>query len=477
MAGPAIDELTGLIAQLSARVQTLEAEASRSLQTAFDSGDTAWMLASTALVLFMTLPGLFLFYGGMARTKNVLAIIMQIFSTACLITFLWLAFGYSLSFAPARGDNNNCIIYGDRSRFWLFELTLDSYHQLAPSIPESVFCIYQLTFAIITPCLMVGAFADRMNFLPMLVMMTLWHLTVYCPVAHSVWHPNGFLFQAGALDFAGGDVVHITSGISGLVACIYMGPRSGFGKERFEPHNILLTAMGSAMLWVGWVGFNAGSAVAANDRAGFALLTTQIATGIGALTWMITEWIHRGQPSVLGIVSGAVAGLVCITPGSGFVDQTGAFITGLLAGPACYWGVQLKHLAGYDDALDAFGVHGVGGILGGILVGFFATDKISGHPNGVFYSDTYNGGRQLGNQLYAIVVTVFWSAFMTTIILFVVDTTMGLRVSEEAEKAGLDSSLHGETLHGAHFELAMVDDREKVKNDSSDLVEKEGDTV
>eukprot|EP01031_Cornospumella_fuschlensis_P032260 gene32260-39017_t len=303
---------------------------------------------------------------------------------------------------------------------------------------------------------MIGAFADRMQFLSMLVLMALWHLTVYCPVAHSIWLPNGFLFESGALNFAGGNVVHITSGISGLVSCIYMGPRTGFGKERFEPHNILLTAMGASMLWVGWFGFNAGSAVAASDRAGFALLTTQVATAMAALTWMITEWVHKGQPTVLGLVSGAVAGLVCITPGSGFVDQTGAFITGVLAGPICYFGVQLKHYAGYDDALDAFGVHGVGGILGGILLGFFCTDKISGNPNGVFYSDTYNGGRQLGNQLYAIVVTVFWSAFMTTVILFVVDKLLGLRVSEDVERKGLDTSLHGESLYGIPTELSEI---------------------
>lgn len=442
------EKLAALVAELSEKVQHLEkASFNRALDaSAFNDGDIAWMLSASALVLFMTLPGLFLFYGGMARTKNVVSIIMQVFSTACLVSFLWLAFGYSLAFAPAQDSCEDCVIYGNGSRFWLYQLGLDSAHQLAPSIPESVFCVYQMTFAIITPCLMVGAFADRMKFTSMLLLMALWHLTVYCPVAHSTWHPNGFMYKAGVLDFAGGNVVHITSGISGLVSTIYMGPRQGYGKEHFHPHNVLFTAVGACMLWVGWYGFNAGSALAATDRAGFAMLATQIATSCAGMTWMATEWVHKGSPSILGLVSGAVAGLVCITPGSGYVDQTGAFIIGLLAGPVCYGGVQLKHLAGYDDALDAFGVHGVGGILGGILLGFFATDKISGHANGVFYSDTYNGGRQLGNQIYAIIVTMGWSAFMTYVIHLVVDSAMGLRVTAEEEEAGLDRSLHNETL-------------------------------
>lgn len=441
-------ELTATVGELARKIQLLEASGRKlaSEATSFDTGDTAWMLTSSALVLFMTLPGLFLFYGGMARTKNVLAIIMQVISTASLITFLWLAFGYSLAFAPTQGYNPRTSIFGDRSRFWFTDMKLATYHQLAPTIPESVFCVFQLTFAIITPCLMVGAFADRMKFHSMLLLMALWHLTVYCPVAHSCWHPNGFLFHAGVLDYAGGNVVHITSGISGLTSCIYMGPRRGFGKERFEAHNILLTAVGACMLWVGWFGFNAGSALGATDRAAMAMLITQIAASLAALSWMCTEWIHKGMPTVQGLVSGAVAGLVCITPGSGFVDHTGAFIIGLVAGPICYWGVELKHFMGYDDALDAFGVHGIGGMAGGLLLGFFATDKISGHDNGVFYSDTHNGGMQWAHQLYAIVVVTGWSIFMTAIIHFVVDCTLGLRVSAEEEDAGLDVSLHNESL-------------------------------
>eukprot|EP00981_Chlorochromonas_danica_P002297 scaffold440_cov277-Ochromonas_danica.AAC.31 len=446
-------KLQALIFELTEKVSHLEeVSQSRSLAaeyptgTGFDSGDTAWMLTSTALVLFMTLPGLFLYYGGMARTKNVISIIMQTVSTAALITFLWLAFGYSLSFAPAQGYEPRACIFGNRDRFWFTDMKLRTYHQLAPTIPEAVFCTYQLGFAIITACLMIGSFADRMKFTSMLLLMSLWHLTVYCPTAHSMWHPNGFLYHAGVLDYAGGNVVHITSGISGLVIAIYLGPRKGFGKDRFDPHNILFTAVGACMLWVGWFGFNAGSALASNDRAAMAMLITQIGCSMAALTWMINEWIVMGHPTVQGLVSGAIAGLVAITPAAGYVDHTGAFIIGLVAGPICYGGVQLKHWFGYDDALDGFGVHGVGGITGGLLLGFFATDKITGHDNGVFYSDTHNGGMQWAHQLYAIVVTVGWSIFMTTIIVYVVDMILGLRVSAEQEEEGLDISLHNETL-------------------------------
>lgn len=456
-----VAKLQGLVMALAQEVSELRSE--RRLQASmFSDGDTAWILTCSALVLFMTLPGLFLFYGGMARTKNVLAIIMQVVSTACLITFLWLCFGYSLAFAPAAKGDPSATVFGDGTRFWLNHLALDSVHQLAPSIPESVFCLYQLTFAIITPCLMVGAFADRIKFHAMLAVMALWHLTVYCPVAHSVWHPNGFLLQSGALDFAGGNVVHITAGVSGLVTCIYLGPRLGFGIEQYEAHNIMLTAVGACMLWVGWYGFNAGSALGATDRAGFAMLVTQISTSAAGLSWMATEYLHKGHPSVLGLVSGVVSGLVCITPASGFVDQTGAFIIGLLAGPVCYAGVQAKHWAGYDDALDAFGVHGVGGTLGSIMLGFFAKPSIADEAHGVFYSDTYHGGRQLGNQIYAVIVTIGWSIFMTTVILVVVDVLIGVRVSEETEDKG--DAVFGQTLTASdphHFEVERMDELEK----------------
>lgn len=278
--------------------------------------------------------------------------------------------------------------------------------------------------------------------------MTLWHLLVYCPTAHSNWHPTGFLFQSGVLDFAGGNTVHISAGASGLVCAVYLGVRKGYGKEVFEPHSILLCAVGSSLLWVGWFGFNAGSALAANSRAGLAMLMTQISTGTAGLTWTFTEWVVRGQPSVAGTVSGAVAGLVAITPAAGFIDPTAAFIIGLLAGPVCYFGAQLKHYLGYDDALDGFGVHCIGGILGGFLTGFFANPGFEGavFGGGVFYADTYHGGRQLGFQLYGIVTSLFWGVFMTTLILIGIDKTMGLRVSETEEELGLDSSLHGESV-------------------------------
>jgi Amt family ammonium transporter len=475
---PTSENVQQLLSDMASRIAELESVVSSSSnqvrklsEDSFDNGDTAWMLTSCALVLFMTIPGLALYYAGMARTKNVLAIVMQCFVITALITFLWLCFGYSLAFGPANSNGTAFVLYGDASRFWLQGMTLNSFHQLAPTIPETVYCIYQLTFAIITPALITGAFADRMKFPSMLVFMTLWHFLVYCPIAHAVWHPSGFLLKYGALDYAGGNVVHISSGISGLVCALYLGHRKGYGKEAFEPHNILLTLVGSSMLWVGWFGFNAGSAGGASHRAGMALLVTQIATGIATLSWTTIEWIIRGKPSVQGTVSGAIAGLVAITPASGtfylienvffflltnwfffffspsgYVDQTGAFFIGLIGGVVCYLGAQVKHYLGFDDALDAFGVHAVGGIVGGILTGFFATDAVTGRPNGVFYTDTFYGGRQLGMQLYAITFSVFWSLAVTLAICFIVDKTMGLRVSEADEDIGLDRSIHGEGI-------------------------------
>jgi Amt family ammonium transporter len=414
------------------------------------------MITSCALVLFMTVPGLGLYYAGITRPKNVLTTYIQCWTITCLVTFLWLVFGYSLAFAPSEAETAGAPYYkqrspviGDASRFWLYGLRLDSVHELAPTIPESVFCIYQLTFAIITAALIVGAFADRMKFSSMIFFIVMWHLLVYCPIAHSVWHPSGFLFQAGVLDFAGGNVVHISSGISGLVSTLVLGPRIGFSKNMtkpFENYNLLLTATGAAMLWVGWFGFNAGSAVAANPRAGMAMLVTQIATAVASFCWMLTEWYVRKTPSVLGMVSGAVAGLVGITPASGYVDATGAFFIGFFAGPLCFLSSQLKYVFGYDDCLDAFGVHAIGGIVGGILTGFFATSTVAGAGiNGVFYADTKVGGTQLGNQIYAIVVVTCYAAFMTFCILKVLDMTIGMRVSEDIVLLGLDQGIYGES--------------------------------
>ncbi|MBL6936083.1 MAG: ammonium transporter [Alphaproteobacteria bacterium] len=397
-----------------------------------DTGDTAWMLTSTALVLLMTIPGLALFYGGMVRKKNVLAIVMQVFAVCCLMTVLWMVAGYSLAFSEGGA------YVGDLSKAMLSGLTLDA---MSGTIPESLFMVFQMTFAIITPALIVGAFADRMKFSAMLLFTGIWMLCIYAPITHWVWG-GGFLGEAGVLDFAGGTVVHINAGIAGLVACIVVGKRNGYGTEPMAPHNLVLSIIGASLLWVGWFGFNAGSAVAANGTAAMAMAVTQIATASAALTWMFVEWMHRGKPSVLGIVSGAVAGLVAITPASGFVDPSGALYIGLAAGAACYWGaVVLKNALGYDDSLDVFGVHGIGGIVGAVLTGVFAVEAIGGTP-GLLEG---NPG-QVWTQIYGIGATIIYCAVGSFIILKVVDVLVGLRVSEEVERDGLDLALHGEVV-------------------------------
>jgi ammonium transporter, Amt family len=400
-----------------------------------NSGDTAWMLTSTALVLFMTIPGLALFYGGMVRKKNVLATLMQIFAVTCIVTIIWTVVGYSLAFTPGGS------FIGGFSRVFLSGMnyikgdkatTLTVSH-LASTIPESVYFVYQMTFAIITPALITGAFADRMKFSSMLVFMTLWSIIVYSPIAHMVWEPTGWLATAGILDFAGGTVVHINAGIAGLVCCLVLGKRVGYGKEAMAPHNLTLSLIGAAMLWVGWFGFNAGSAVAADGRAGFAMLTTQIATAMAALGWMFAEWIAKGKPSVLGIISGAVAGLVAITPASGFVGVAGALVIGLVAGVVCFWSATwLKHKLGYDDSLDAFGVHCIGGIVGALLTGVFAVKDIGGFDGSIVL------------QAKGVLTTLVYSGVVSFILLKIIDMVMGLRVTEEEEREGLDVVLHGE---------------------------------
>lgn len=427
-------------------------------------GDTAFMIICCALVLFMTIPGLGLYYGGMVSVKNVLATVMQAFSIVALITMMFMFFGYSLAFGPVNppayldgADGHSSLFYGDASRFWYWGMSTTSVNNLAATIPEPVYALYQLTFAIITCALICGSFADRMKYSSMLIFMALWHIAVYCPIAHAMWHTDGFMWQAGNMDFAGGNVVHISSGFAGLVSTIMIGKRKGFGKERFEPHNILLTFIGASMLWVGWFGFNAGSASAANPLAGIAMLNTQIATSMAALTWMFTEWAIKKKPSVLGMLSGAVAGLVCITPACGWVDQTGAFFIGVLAGPWCYGWAQVKNYAGYDDALDAFGVHATGGTLGALLTGFFSTKTVWGpfwatsptRFDGVFYNmGNEDGlqGEQLRIQAYAVACTILYTVTATAVILKLIDLTIGLRVTEAEEEAGLDSSLHGESI-------------------------------
>ncbi len=399
------------------------------------SGDTAWMIVATALVLFMTIPGLALFYGGMVRKKNVLSTLMQSFAITGLMTVLWVVVGYSLAFTPGNGFIGGLDrVMMDGLSFMKADGMLTVSH-VASTIPESVFALFQMTFAIITPALICGAFAERMKFSSMLVFMTLWFLLAYVPTAHMVWEPTGWMFADGVLDFAGGTVVHINAGVAGLVCCLVLGKRVGYGRESMMPHNLVLTLVGASMLWVGWFGFNAGSAVAADGRAGMAMLVTHIATGTAALSWMFTEWLIKGKPSVLGIASGAVAGLVAITPAAGFVGVKGALIIGLLSGMVCYWSaVHLKHMLGYDDSLDAFGVHGVGGLLGALLTGVLAVKEIGGVDGSLLL------------QAKGALFTIVYSGIVTFVILKVVDAIMGLRVTEEDERQGLDVTLHGERV-------------------------------
>jgi Amt family ammonium transporter len=397
------------------------------------AGDTAWMLTSTALVLMMTIPGLALFYGGMVRKKNVLATLMQSFAITCVVTLLWWIVGYSLAFTPGSAW------LGGTSRLWMNGMTFMkdanklTVSHLALTIPETVYAMFQLTFAIITPALIAGAFAERMKFSAMLLFVSIWSLVVYAPIAHWVWEPSGWLAVKGVLDYAGGTVVHINAGIAGLASCIVLGKRVGYGKEAMPPHNLVLTVIGASLLWVGWFGFNAGSA--ADGRAGMAMAVTQIATAAAALAWMFAEWLVKGKPSVLGIASGAVAGLVAITPASGFVGPTPAVIIGLAAGIACFFAAtSLKNALGYDDSLDAFNVHGVGGIVGALLTGVFASKEISGMEGSVI------------TQLWGVGSTVIYGFITSFIILKLIDVTIGLRVSEEDERAGLDISQHGEKI-------------------------------
>ncbi len=401
-----------------------------------DTGDTAWMLTSTALVLMMTIPGLAMFYGGMVRKKNVLATAMQSFAVTALMSVLWMIAGYSLAFTDGGAAN---AYVGGLDQLFLKGIKLDS---LSGTIPETVFMTFQMTFAIITPALITGAFADRMKFSSMLVFLGTWVIVVYAPITHWVWG-GGFLADAGVLDFAGGTVVHINAGTAGLVTAIVLGKRLGYGSENMAPHNLTLSVIGASLLWVGWFGFNAGSAVGANGTAGMAMAVTQIATAAAALAWMFAEWMFRGKPSILGIVSGAVAGLVAITPASGYVDPMGALIIGGVAGVGCFWGATiLKNKMGYDDSLDCFGVHGIGGIIGALLTGVFAVKAIGG-TSGLIEG---NAG-QVMIQLEGILATIVYSAVATLIILKVIDAIMGLRVDEETEVAGLDLNLHGESVH------------------------------
>ncbi len=403
-----------------------------------NSGDTAWMLASTALVLLMTIPGLALFYGGMVRKKNILATLMQSFAITCVVSILWWVIGYSWAFTPGSGPflggasrvlfDGMKFIHGDTTS------TLTVSH-LGLTVPETVYAMFQMTFAIITPALITGAFAERMKFSALLVFVSVWSLVVYAPIAHMVWEPSGWLALKGVLDYAGGTVVHINAGIAGLASCLVLGKRLGYGKESMPPHDLTLTLVGASLLWVGWFGFNAGSAVAADGRAGMAMLATQMATAAAALGWMFTEWLTKGKPSVLGIASGAVAGLVAITPASGFVGPTPAVIIGVVAGVVCYFAAtSLKKALGYDDSLDAFGVHGIGGIIGALLTGVFASKEISGADGSVL------------TQLWGVGTTVIYGFIASFVILKIIDKTIGLRVTQDQEREGLDIALHGESI-------------------------------
>ena len=432
-------KIAGLGALLSLVTPAL-AMADEAAAPVLNSGDTAWMLVASLLVLFMTIPGLALFYGGMVRSKNVLSVLMQCFAITGVITILWVIYGYSIAFDTTgmeKGVTNLNSFIGGLSKAFLSGVEPGS---VVYAIPESVFVMFQLTFAIITPALIVGAFAERMKFSAMLVFMAIWFTLVYAPICHMVWSGDGaFLWDHGVLDFAGGTVVHINAGIAGLVACIVLGKRKGFPTTPMAPHNLGYTLVGAAMLWVGWFGFNAGSAVAANGTAGMAMLVTQIATAAAALGWMAAEWLTHGKPSALGIASGVVAGLVAITPAAGTAGPMGAIVIGLSAGVICFFcATSLKRKLGYDDSLDAFGVHGIGGIVGAILTGVFAAPALGG------FGTVEDIGGQVWIQFVGVAVTVLYTGIVTFVILKVLDMVMGLRVSEEEEAVGLDLSLHNE---------------------------------
>ncbi len=421
-----------------------------------DSGDTAWMLASTALVLLMTIPGLALFYGGMVRKKNILATLMQSFAITCIVTIVWTVAGYSIAFTPGNaymGDFSRFMLNGiwdhiakgNDTQAFVLASGIKDVADMSTTIPETVYMMFQMTFAIITPALIAGSFADRMKFSALCIFITLWSLLIYAPIAHWVWAPSGWAAQKGVLDFAGGTVVHINAGIAGLMCALVLGKRVGYGTDNMAPYNLAYSVIGASLLWVGWFGFNAGSAVAANGRAGMAMTVTQIATAAAALGWMFAEWITKGKPSVLGAISGAVAGLVAITPASGFVLPGGSIVIGVAAGVICFWtATSMKHMLGYDDSLDAFGVHCIGGIVGALLTGVFSYGPLSAtdaSPDG-----SPGGLAQLWLQCQGVAATLVYSGVGTLVLLYITKALVGLRVSEDEEREGLDLVLHGEQV-------------------------------
>ena len=416
--------------------QTIEAAESVAEPPAIDTGDTAWMITATALVLFMCIPGLALFYGGLVRTKNILSILVQCFAMVGIMSVIWVAYGYTMAF----GDGGSLQAYiGNLDNIFLKNVTVDS---VSGTIPETVFVTFQMTFIIITPALIVGAFAERMKFSAMMLFTVLWVTLSYIPICHMAWGGEGSLFHGwGVLDFAGGTVVHINAGIAGLVACIMVGKRRGFGSSALQPHSVPLTLIGAGMLWVGWFGFNAGSELAADGTAGMAMLVTQVATAMAAITWMFIEWIKNGRPTAVGIATGAVAGLVAITPASGTAGPMGALLIGFCSSFICYLSAtSLKHKFKYDDSLDVFGVHGVGGIVGAVLTGLCAAPFMGGSV-----ADLTNVGGQVWAQIKSVIVTIAWSGVVSIVTLFIIDKTIGLRVSDEEETMGLDQACHGES--------------------------------
>ncbi len=401
-----------------------------------DTGSTAWMITATVLVIMMAVPGLALFYGGLVRTKNMLSILMQVFVTFSMLSVLWAVLGYSLAFSEGNA------IFGGMGKAFLSGVTPDS---LQGVIPEYVFLTFQLTFASITPALIVGGFAERIKFSAVLWFMALWMLLVYAPIAHMVWG-GGYLGTLGAKDFAGGTVVHINAGIAALVGCIVLGKRIGYGREAMPPHSLTMTMIGASLLWVGWFGFNVGSELAVDGVAGLVLVNTQVATAAAVLGWMFIEWMVKGKPSMLGAASGAIAGLVAITPACGFIGPMGSIILGLIAGVVCFWAVTgLKRMFGYDDSLDVFGVHGVGGIIGAILTGVLMSSDLGG----VGYAEGVTMGTQLWNQIVAVLVTIVWCGVVSLILYKIIDMVIGLRVTEDKEREGLDITEHGETAYHA----------------------------
>ena len=430
---------TGALAQEVAPVVEAAAQVTSAVETAaatIDSGDTAWMLTSTMLVILMIIPGLALFYGGLVRSKNMLSVLAQVFTIFSLITVLWAVYGFSLTFG---GEGK---FYGDFSKLFLSGITPDTVSAALSTIPEFVFVAFQSTFAAITVALIVGAFAERAKFSAVMIFSVLWFTFSYIPMAHMVWG-GGLMAEDGALDFAGGTVVHINAAVAGLVGAYMVGKRLGFGKEALPPHSLTLTMVGGALLWVGWFGFNAGSAGAANGGAGLAFINTILATGAAAVAWMVAETLHKGKASMLGVVSGAVGGLVTITPAAGFVGPMGSIVMGLIAGPLCLWGVSgLKRMLKVDDVCDVFGVHGVGGILGAILTGVFCAASLGGvEPEG------YNMASQVWVQFKSVIITIVWCGVVSFICYKVADILVGLRVSEDAEREGLDITTHGESAY------------------------------